>query len=91
MNGALDKKVYFKLIHQNAIKTETPKISNNYDNSTTCSLNFSSDCQNITHNTPPFHAIFPTPPPPMEGNDLSVIIDEISFQFNNTPIILDEI
>ena len=51
----------------------------------------SSGCQDVTHETPPFLDILPTPPPPMEGNDSSVIIDEPSFQFNNSPINLDKI
>ena len=79
VNSTLDEKLHSKLIHQNGIETETPKISNNYDNSTTYQLDLSSDCQDVTHETPPFLDIFPTPPPPMEGNDPSIIIDEPSF------------
>ena len=89
INGTLDEKLHSKLINQNGNEMETPKISNDYDNSTTYQLDLSSDCQDVTHKTPPFLDILPTPPPPMEGNDPSVIIDEPPFQFNDSPINLD--
>ena len=91
INGALDVKVHSKLIYQNRTEMKTPKISNDYDNLTTYQLDLSSDCQDVTHKTPPFLNILLTPPHPKEGNDLSVIIDELPFQFNNSPINLDRI
>ena len=49
INGTLDEKLHSKLINQNGNEMETPKISNDYDNSTTYQFDLSSDYQDVTH------------------------------------------
>lgn len=44
INGTLNEKLHSKLINQNQNEMETPKISNDYDSSTTYQLHLSSDC-----------------------------------------------
>ena len=91
VNCAIDEKLHSKLTYKNVILTETPKISSTYDNSTTYQLDLASGCQDITHETTPFLAIILTPPHSMEGNDISVNINEPVFQFNNSLINLAKI